>query len=208
MRFLWNVSDTRWWLPGDTVQHGGPFYRIQFSILSRHSSQPIRGLYINAFGLGTPDWTYIEKHKKEWRYSSTIFTSALDEWTVSYPCRLALHPRAKSPRYPLYRRLGELHNRSGRYREKKNNALAGNRTLDIHSPDRRYTDIPIPPLIEQGRPIFLCQPRNSVHFSVMWSALSLQPKQNGSRRNYSARACVVILVWSRTERIWRLTTLY
>jgi hypothetical protein len=41
----------------------------------------------------------------EWRYRSTILTSALDkvDWSISRPCRFT---SGESPRYPLDRRLG------------------------------------------------------------------------------------------------------
>jgi hypothetical protein len=42
-----------------------------------------------------------------------------------------LYPRGKSPRYSLDRRLGWPQSRSGHYREEKNLAPTGNRTLAI-----------------------------------------------------------------------------
>jgi hypothetical protein len=57
----------------------------------------------------------IEAHLGDRRYSSYSFlTSALEggEWSASH-APAALHPRGKSPRYPLYRRLGGPQSRSG-----------------------------------------------------------------------------------------------
>jgi hypothetical protein len=55
---------------------------------------------------------------EEWMYRST--TSTLDEsdWSASRPGRFTRG--WKGPRYPLDRRLGEPHNRSGRYGEQRN----------------------------------------------------------------------------------------
>jgi hypothetical protein len=51
-----------------------------------------------------------------------------------------LYPRGNCPPYPLDRRLGRLQSRSGRYGEKKNLALAENRTVAVQPVARRYTD--------------------------------------------------------------------
>jgi hypothetical protein len=68
-----------------------------------------------------------------------FLTSALDggEWSASLPGRF--HP-GKSPWYPLDRRLGGPHSRSGRYGEDKSLASAGNRPPAGLPVARRYTD--------------------------------------------------------------------
>jgi hypothetical protein len=68
-----------------------------------------------------------------------FFTSALvgGEWSASRPGRFT--PEERIPPYPLDR-VGGPQSRSGRYREEKNLALAGNRNQAAQPVTRRYTD--------------------------------------------------------------------
>jgi hypothetical protein len=80
--------------------------------------------------------------KRERRYSSNSFvTSALDggEWSASRPGRVL--PPGKYSRYPLTRRQGGPHRRSGHRLEEKSFISAGHRTI-IARPDTILTELP------------------------------------------------------------------
>jgi hypothetical protein len=82
----------------------------------------------------------IEAHLGDRRYSSYSFlTSAPEGGGVSgqHHAPAALYPRGKSPRYPLYRRLGGPQSRSGRRGYRKN---PRDRTPAVESRVRHYTD--------------------------------------------------------------------
>jgi hypothetical protein len=68
------------------------------------------------------------RHIVEWTYRSSVLDVGTRwRWMVSFT-PLPLYSRGKSPRYPLYRRMGGPQSPSGHCGEEKNLAPAGNRT--------------------------------------------------------------------------------
>jgi hypothetical protein len=76
----------------------------------------------------------------EWRYSSTILVLGNKcRWVVSFTPR-PLYLRGKSPRFPLYRRLGGPQSSAGYCGD----SPAGNRIPAVQSVASQYTDWAIP----------------------------------------------------------------
>jgi hypothetical protein len=74
------------------------------------------------------------RHKREWRYSSTILDLSTRWRQVVSFMHLPFYPWGKSPQYPLDRMLGGPKYQSGCRGEEKNLALAGNLTPAITVP--------------------------------------------------------------------------
>jgi hypothetical protein len=85
---------------------------------------------------------YAPRHEDVWGSGSISPPYLISEWIASRPCRFT--PEGKSFQYPMDRRLGRPHSRSGSYRKCKNVASARNVTPVMQAVARRYTDWGIP----------------------------------------------------------------